>query len=66
MAALTAPAKGSTVTGTTTITASASDDVAVSRVEFWVDGALKGADTTAPYSYAWDTTATANGSRTLG
>jgi leucyl aminopeptidase len=65
MAALTAPAHGSTVTGTTTITASASDDMAVSRVEFWVDGALKGSDTTAPYSYAWDTSMTANGSRAL-
>jgi len=65
MAALTAPADGSTVTGTTTIAASASDDVAVSRVEFWVDGALKGSDTTSPYSYAWDTTTTANGSRGL-
>lgn len=65
MAALMAPSNGSTVTGTTTITAGASDDVGVSRVEFWVDGALKGSDTTAPYSYAWNTSATANGSRTL-
>lgn len=65
MAALMAPSNGSTVTGTTTITAGASDDVAVSRVEFWVDGALKGADMTAPYSYAWDTAAASNGSRTL-
>jgi leucyl aminopeptidase len=65
MAALTAPANGSTVTGTTTITASASDDIAVSRVEFWVDGALKGSDSTSPYSYAWDSSTTANGSRVL-
>ncbi|WP_224240253.1 M20/M25/M40 family metallo-hydrolase [Hyalangium gracile] len=65
MAALTAPAAGATVRGTTTITADAADDVAVTRVEFYVDGALKGTDTTAPYSYAWDTTGTTNGSRVL-
>ena len=61
--ALTAPSMSSTVTGSTTVTASAADNVGVSRVEFWVDGMLKGSDTTAPYSYAWDTSMTANGSR---
>ncbi|HYH96700.1 M20/M25/M40 family metallo-hydrolase [Hyalangium sp.] len=65
MAAITAPAAGSTVTGAATIAVSASDDVAVSRVEFFVDGALKGSDTTSPYSYAWATTTSANGSRVL-
>ncbi len=65
MAAITAPSTGSTVTGSTTITANASDNVGVTRVEFWVDGALKGSDPAAPYSYAWDTTTTANGSRAV-
>jgi leucyl aminopeptidase len=63
--AITAPAAGANVTGTTTISANASDDVGVSRVEFYVDGALRGSDTTAPYSYGWDTTTSANGSRAL-
>jgi leucyl aminopeptidase len=63
--AITAPSSGATVTGTTTISASASDNVGLSRVEFWVDGALKGSDTSSPYSYSWDTTAVANGSHTL-
>ncbi|WP_224368143.1 M20/M25/M40 family metallo-hydrolase [Hyalangium versicolor] len=65
MALITAPAVGATVTGTATITANAADDVAVKRVEFWVNGVLKGTDTSAPYSYAWDTVAGGNGSRSL-
>jgi leucyl aminopeptidase len=63
--AITAPAAGATVSGTTTISVNASDNVALSRVEFWVDGVNKGSDTTSPYSYAWDTTAVVNGSHTL-
>ena len=62
---VTAPAPGSTVSGTVTVTASASDAVGVTRVEFLVDGALLATDTTAPYSAAWDTTAVANGAHTL-
>jgi leucyl aminopeptidase len=65
MAAITSPAAGATVTGVTAISADASDNVALSRVEFWVDGVLRGSDNTAPYSYAWDTAAVANGSHTL-
>jgi leucyl aminopeptidase len=65
VASLTAPSSGSTVTGTTTITANASDNVGVTRVDFLVDGTVRGSDTTSPYSYAWDTTGTANGSRVL-
>ncbi len=62
---LTAPAAGANVTGTTTMTANAADNVAVSRVDFLVDGVVRGSDTTAPYSYGWDTTTSANGSHAL-
>ncbi len=63
---LTAPSGGATVAGTTTVTASASDNVGVAGVQFFVDGAALGAeDTAAPYSVAWDTTTAANGSHTL-
>lgn len=62
---VTAPANGSTVSGTVTVTASASDDVGVSRVELYVDGALAATDTTAPYEHAWDTTTVSNGTHTL-
>ena len=62
---ITAPASGATVSGTTTVTASASDNVGVTKVEFYVDSVLKGTDTTSPYSFAWNTTAYANGSHSL-
>ena len=62
---ITAPAGGSTVSGTTTISATATDNVGVSQVEFLVDGVVKGTDASSPYSFAWDTTTAANGSHTL-
>src|SRR5204862_298811 len=63
---VTAPAGGATVSGTTTISATASDNVGVVGVQFRLDGANLGAeDTTAPYSIAWDTTTASNASHTL-
>jgi hypothetical protein len=62
---ITAPTNGATVVGTVSINATASDNVGVTKVEFYVDGALKSTDTTSPYSYSWDSTAVANGSHSL-
>jgi beta-lactamase superfamily II metal-dependent hydrolase len=62
---ITAPAAGATVSGTTTVTASATDNVGVTKVEFYVDGALQATDTTSPYSWSWNTTAAANGAHSL-
>jgi poly(hydroxyalkanoate) depolymerase family esterase len=62
---LTAPASGQTVSGAIAVTASASDNVGVTRVDFFVDGALKGSDTTAPYSITVDTTALTSGSHAI-
>jgi hypothetical protein len=62
---LSAPAPGSTVSGIVTVTASASANVGVSRVEFYLDGILKSTSTAVPYSFSWDTTATAYGSHAL-
>jgi hypothetical protein len=59
---ITAPANGATVSGTVNVTASASDNVGVNRVEFYVDGALSSTDTTSPYAFSWVTTGYANGS----
>jgi hypothetical protein len=59
---LNAPAAGATVAGTSvTLSASASDNVGVSRVEFLVDGTVVGSDTSSPYSISWNSTAVANG-----
>jgi hypothetical protein len=64
-ATLTAPADGATVHRLVTLSANASDDVAVDHVDFLVNGAVVGADTTAPYSVSWDSTAVADGAATI-
>ncbi|MFY0571307.1 Ig-like domain-containing protein [Archangium lansingense] len=63
--ALTSPASGATVTGTVTLTASASDNQIVTRVEFYDGTTLLGTDTTSPYSLSWNTTTSTVGSHTL-
>jgi hypothetical protein len=63
---ITAPANAATVSGSAvSITATASDNVGVSKVEFRHGTTLLGEDTTAPYSHSWDSTAVANGSYSL-
>ncbi len=64
--AITAPAAGATVSGTTTISATASDNIGVAAVTFFVDGVqVGGEDASAPYTVAWNTAAVANGSHSL-
>jgi hypothetical protein len=62
---LTAPGNNSSVSGTVAITATATDNVGVSMVEFYRSGALLFASNVAPYKYNWNTTAVANGGCTL-
>jgi len=63
---ITAPATGSTVSGTVTVAANATDNGGVAGVQFQLDGAPLGAeDTTSPFAVAWDTTARAGGLHTL-
>jgi glucose/arabinose dehydrogenase len=59
---ITDPANGAIVArkATLTITANASDNVGVTRVEFLVNGALQCTDTTAPYSCNWRVPAAPN------
>ena len=54
---ITSPASGAVLSGVVTLAASASDNVGVASVEFRWDGQLfAAADTSAPFSYTWDTT----------
>lgn len=62
---LTAPLAGATVSGQVTINASASDNLGLNRVEFYVDNALIATDTTSAYSATWDTTGLAHNSAHL-
>ncbi|MFN3650210.1 MAG: Ig-like domain-containing protein [Armatimonadota bacterium] len=62
---ISSPGSGATVLGNTVIGASATDNVGVSYVDFYVDGVKLATDTAAPYSYTWNTTTLANGSHTV-
>ena len=63
---VTAPANGASVSGIVNVTADATDDVGVARVQFLVDGVDTGTpDSTAPYALAWDTRSVPNGAHTL-
>jgi hypothetical protein len=62
---ITAPTAG-TVSGTVNVTASASDNVGVANVQYQLDGANLGSPQTgSPYTYAWNTNGTSNGSHVL-
>jgi len=65
VASISSPANGATVSGNVTISASATDNVAVTKVEIYLDGALKTTASAASASYAWDATQSANGSHTI-
>ena len=59
------PADGATVSGTVTVSATASDDVAVASVEVRVDGVTVTTDTSAPYTASWTTTDSVDGPHTI-
>lgn len=63
--ALTSPGDGAVVGGTVVVNASANDNLAVSRVELRIDGKVFASDTSAPYSFSWNTAGLADGWRTL-
>jgi len=63
---MTAPADGSTVSGTVTVSADATDNVGVTSVQFELDNAPLGtALTKAPYSLSWNTSTVPNGAHIL-
>ena len=51
--------------GSITLAASASDAVGVSKVEFYIDGVLKGSDTSSPYAQVLDSTSLSNAAHSL-
>jgi len=61
------PNNRATVSGTIDVSASASDNVGVTRVDFYLDGSLTpvATDTSSPYSWSWDTTTVSNGDHSL-
>jgi thermitase len=61
----TSPGNGSTVAGSVTVTAVASDDVGVTFLEFLVDGSLVATTGGSSGSFIWDTTTAADGPHSL-
>ena len=59
------PANGSTVAGTVTVQANASDAVGVTRVELSLDGVLTVSSPQASATFTWDTLVFPNGTHTL-
>ncbi|RKG92802.1 Ig-like domain-containing protein [Corallococcus terminator] len=64
-ATLTAPAGGSFVRSTVTVTANATDDVGVARVDFFDGASLIGSSFTAPFSASWNTSSLLQGVHSL-
>jgi subtilisin family serine protease len=63
--AIDSPAGGATLSGLATVDVCASDNVGVARVELRVNGGLIATDTTAPYSFSWDTSQLVDGMANL-
>jgi hypothetical protein len=63
---ISAPTANATISGSLAfIQATASDNVAVTKVEFYMDGTLLGTDTSSPYSFSLNTTLYPNGTHSL-
>ncbi len=62
---ITAPVAGAALSGSVDILASASDNIGVSKVEFYANGSLLGQDLSAPYVFTWSTSDIANGNYSL-
>jgi hypothetical protein len=64
--AITAPADGSVVSAKVVISAEAADSASgVSRVQFYVDGALLGTSASSPYRVTWNARKTRTGTHAL-
>ena len=63
---ITSPANNATISGLTSIVANATDNVGVTKVEFYANGTLIGTDTsTSSFSFDWNTVNVQNGQYTL-
>jgi len=63
--AITSPADAVNVSGSVSISVNAADNVGVTKVEYYINGELKGIVTGAPYLYSWDTVTAVPGTNTL-
>ncbi|MEO8034350.1 MAG: Ig-like domain-containing protein [Acidobacteriota bacterium] len=64
-ATISSPASGTFVVGTTRVTAVATDDAGVSRMELYIDGNLAASAASTGLSYQWNTSNAGSGTHTL-
>ncbi len=62
---ITSPSASANVSGVVTVDVSASDNVGVTRVDLFANGALVASDSVAPYGFAWDSSRVASGQVSL-
>jgi len=60
-AAITAPTNGAVVSGSITVSATATDNAGIDKIEFYVDDVLKGTANRSPYNITLNTTTLTNG-----
>ena len=60
---ISSPTSGATASGTVAVNTTTS--ASVSKVKFFVDGVLNATDTSAPFTWSWDSTQTLDGLHTL-
>ncbi len=64
-AVITSPAAGAALANSVSVSVTGSDNVGVTKIEWYLDGALKSSSATSSASFSWNTTTSANGSHTL-
>lgn len=62
---ITSPGEGATVSAAVTVTTATSDNVGVVKVQLYVDGALYGSSTTAPFTVKWNARKATRGAHLL-
>jgi hypothetical protein len=62
---LTAPAAGASLTGSVTLTATATDNVGVTRLDYLLDGTVVGTFAPAVFTFTWNSTTATNGAHAL-
>jgi thermitase len=62
---ISSPLTGASVSGTISVQGAATDNVGVTKVQFFVDGVSAGSGTASAFSFSWNTTTATNASHTL-
>lgn len=59
------PASGTTVSGPITVSASVTDSVGITKIEFYLDDGLQTTASSSPYNWTWNTTTASNTNHTI-